>query len=95
MIKDKYRKQIVDIVQRYTRDKEVQVFLFGSSVRKNRFGDCDIGLMGNVSEDEIHRMREQLVHSTIPYKVDVINFNSVSNSFRQNVLQGPLLWIKP
>lgn len=94
MIKDKYFKQIAATVKHLTSDKNVKLFLFGSSVRKNRFGDCDIGIMGDVSAREIRKIKQVLGDSTLPYKVDVINFNNVSDIFRNAVLKKPIIWIK-
>lgn len=95
MIKDKYLKQITNVVNQFILNKKVQAFLFGSSARKDRFGDCDIGILGDIKENDVRRIKEALEESTLPYKVDVIDFNNVSQKFKDNVFKQPIIWIKP
>lgn len=94
MVKDKYLKQIQSVIEQFSKGKKVQVFLFGSSVRKERFGDCDIGVTGTVSAQELRKLKETFAESTLPYKVDVVNFNNVSDTFKKEVLQNPIVWLK-
>ncbi len=94
MLKAIYQQRIADIVQPLLRGKRVGVFLFGSSVRNDRFGDCDIGLQGEVDEEVRHHIQEALTESTSPYTADVVNFNTVSAEFKQHVFQQPILWIQ-
>ena len=95
MIKDKYLEQITSVVNQFAPNKKVQAFLFGSSARKDRFGDCDIGILGEIKENDIRRIKEALEESILPYKVDVIDFNHVSREFKDNVFNQPMIWIKP
>lgn len=94
MIKDEYLKQIQTAVGVVLRSKNAQAFLFGSAARKARFRDCDIGLTGKITKDEVRRLKEIFEESTLPYKVDVIDFNHVSEAFRRNVMTAPIIWIK-
>ncbi len=70
-----------------------KVFLFGSSVSRERFGDIDVGVMGEIPEAKLRELKERFVESTFPYFVDVINFNSVSARFREAVFSNPIVWI--
>lgn len=94
MIQNKHLKQIASIVVPCVKGKKVQVFLFGSSVRKERFGDFDIGVLGEVDAPLIHKLKQTFEESTLPYKVDVINFNEVTKTFKNNVIRKPIIWIK-
>ena len=72
-----------------------QIFLFGSSIGRDRFGDIDIGIMGKDVEDRsISHLQEQFEESFFPYIVDIVNFNSVREPFRSHVLKQPLVWIQ-
>lgn len=94
MIKDKHLKQITAIIKPYIKGKKVQVFLFGSSVKKEKFGDFDIGLLGEVDESIIRELKQAFANSTIPYNVDVVDFNQTTASFKNNVFNQPIIWIK-
>lgn len=94
MIPKKYFNQITKIVAQIVKNKKVDVFLFGSSVRDEKFGDCDLGLMGKVSDLEMRALKDAFEVSTIPYKLDVVNFNKVSEVFKKNVFNNKIIWIK-
>ena len=94
MIKDKYLKDITEIIARELRDTTGEVFLFGSSIQKDIFGDCDLGVMGEVSEENVRRLKEAFAQSTLPFHFDVVNFNKVSPAFKNNVFNNKILWIK-
>lgn len=72
-----------------------QIFLFGSSIQRDRFGDIDIGIMGkNVEDSSIADLQEQFEQSSFPFLVDIVNFNTVREPFRSHVLKQPVLWIQ-
>ncbi len=85
------KKNLLDF---FENDKKVQIFIFGSSVKDNRFGDIDIGVIGDVTDKEIRDLKEFFEESNFPFFVDVINFNKVEKSFKENVLNNKILWIK-
>lgn len=95
MLKDKYLKEIARTVREIAEGKAVKAFVFGSSVRKDQFGDCDLGVMGEVTDAQVRALKERFVESTLPYKVDVINFNTVTPAFRKNVMSDKMIWILP
>lgn len=72
----------------------MQVFIFGSGLKKERFGDIDLGLMGKVKNNDVYKLKEEFEESTLPYSVDVVNFNKVSPEFKNNVMNNEVLWIK-
>lgn len=94
MLKEKYLNQIARIISPVLKDKPVRVFLFGSSARKERFGDCDLGFLGEIADRDMRKIKEAMAESTLPYKVDVVNFNNVSSEFRESVFNQPVIWIK-
>lgn len=64
-----------------------RLFLFGSrAVGQNRqFSDYDLGILGpkKVSATALALMNADLDDSDIPYRVEVIDFQNVSESFRR------------
>ena len=94
MVKEKYLQQVKDIVQNLPAGKDWQAFLFGSSLKKERFGDLDLGIMGQVTTDEISDLKELFQNSTLPYIVDVVNFNEVEPEFKNNIFNNQIIWIK-
>ncbi len=74
--------------------KKVEFFVFGSSLTRDRFGDIDVGVRGEFKEDQLWKLRDRLTESTFPYTVDIINFNHVSEAFKNNVFSQPVLWLQ-
>lgn len=93
MIKDKYLKEIAEKVKNFAKNKNLKFFIFGSSITKEHFGDLDLGVMGNIQEKELINLKEEFTNSTLPYFVDIINFNKVSKKFKDNVFKQKILWI--
>lgn len=85
------KSQLLDF---FHDDKKVQIFIFGSSAKENRFGDIDVGVMGDVKDKQIRELREYFEESNFPFFVDVVNFNKVEEPFKKNVLDNQILWIK-
>lgn len=94
MIKRKYLKKITDTIIRVYPKTDTKFFIYGSSLIKERFGDIDIGVLGDIQGGNINKLKEEFTNSTLPYFVDVVNFNKVSKSFKDNVLNNKILWIK-
>ena len=43
---------------------------------------------------EIINLKEYFAESNFPFIVDIINFNKVEESFKKNVLDNKIIWIK-
>jgi len=95
MVQEKYLQQVKGIIDAFSFTKDCQIFLFGSSIQKERFGDLDLGIQGLVAEKEISKLKEAFKNSNLPYNVDVINFDEVSEEFKNNVFNNKIIWIKP
>lgn len=94
MIKEKYLKELTDEINKFDDEKKFEVFIFGSSLQRDNFGDIDIGIMGDVKDKEVIELKERFGDSTFPYFVEVINFNKVSEKFKENVFNNKVLWIR-
>jgi hypothetical protein len=67
--------------------------VYGSSLRKDRFYDIDIGLTGAVHPTALARLREDFEEGNFPYKVDVVDFTNVDASFKERVMCDKVLWL--
>jgi uncharacterized protein len=95
-IMNKYMEQLKQIILEELAGEDIRVFLFGSRARgTHRSGsDVDIGLMPTKTMDPIGIavLRERIEASNIPYKVDIVNFQDVSDEFRKSALRGAVIW---
>ncbi len=74
------------------------VFLFGSRARKTAkfYSDVDIGILGKKPLGKtLHRIINQIEDSSVPYKIDLVDFYSVTNDFKKEALKGAIFWNKP
>lgn len=73
-----------------------RVFIFGSTARRERQrnSDIDIGFLGKkkLSEDVIHKIRQDVEDSTIPYHVDLVDFFDKSGEFKKLASQHKVVW---
>lgn len=94
MIKQKYLTQLKDMLNQQLDGAGVKIFIYGSSVERDEFRDIDIGIEGAFDERQISLLKERLQESSLPYFVDVINFNKVSPDFKKAVFKSKILWIR-
>ncbi|MEK9166935.1 MAG: nucleotidyltransferase domain-containing protein [Patescibacteria group bacterium] len=93
MIKKKYtdrlKKHLLSILK-----PGAKFFLFGSCLTGDNFADVDVGLSGEGFDDKkISLLKEELENSTFPYKVDLVNFNEVDESFSTEVFSKKIKWL--
>jgi predicted nucleotidyltransferase len=95
MIQPKYIDRIKQEISTFDPEGENRYFLFGSSVRKDRFHDIDLGIVGNgKSQKSIGDLRDQFYESRIPYKVDVVDFDEANEGFKKYVYSHePIVWL--
>lgn len=75
--------QIRAILWQHLEQKKTKAFVFGSQATKNtwRGSDLDIGVEGQVTASQLAKVREALEESTLPYTIDVVNFNQMGPEF--------------
>ncbi|MBP1909623.1 type VII toxin-antitoxin system MntA family adenylyltransferase antitoxin [Methanolobus bombayensis] len=77
-------------------NEDVQIFLFGSRAKGNahRTSDIDIGILptGCFDRKIITALRAELEEMNIPYNVDLVDLSTVSEDFRQQVLNEGEIW---
>jgi predicted nucleotidyltransferase len=97
---EKYTKLLKEIVLKSVLSKDCKIFLFGSRVSGNEHfaSDFDIGILG-LKENDFEKNKldilNQVEESIIPWKVDIVNFEEVSESFRENSMKQISLWRLP
>lgn len=94
MVKEKYLKEITNKIKEFNKNKGLRFFIFGSALKRGHSGDLDLGVTGKIKDEEIAKLKEEFENSTLPYSVDVINFDRVSKEFKDNVFNNKILWIK-
>jgi predicted nucleotidyltransferase len=83
---------IVDIVQRYLPNSEVRAF--GSRYRgtAKAYSDLDIAILNydktELSIVELARIREAFEESTLPYRVDILDYYGISDEFKAIIDNG-------
>ncbi len=93
MVKEKYKKEIKKIIQKHL-GKDFGIFIYGSAVQKQKYNDIDVGIRGRKKAPEkMYLIKEDLENSTIAYKVDVVDFETVDKKFKNKVFKNKIIWI--
>ncbi len=83
-------KEIKNILQKFVDFKKYNVFVFGSRVKgkARKFSDYDVGVVGRepLGFKKIAQINEELEESDLPYRVDVVDFSTVSKNFKNTAL---------
>jgi predicted nucleotidyltransferase len=70
---------------------QYEVMAFGSRISGNpqRFSDLDIAIISDspISFELLGRLRDAFSESDLPYKIDVIDWASTSEGFRQIIME--------
>lgn len=92
MLDKSWKRQIKKIIRKYLPAADCQIFIFGSRVtgENQRFSDVDVGILGPkmIPGHMMVKIQEELESSRIPFKIDVVDFQKVSDSFRQLALKN-------
>ena len=77
-------------------DEKVKIILFGSRARlDNRLtSDVDIGLIPyeRLDKRKVVFLKERIEDLNIPYKVEIVDFSTVSSDFKKEALKGAIIW---
>ncbi len=87
----RHLKIVQDILGRYP----YKFYVFGSRVRgcAKKFSDLDLCFFDNIPVIELSQIEEAFEESDLPYKVDLINWNSISIDFRE-IIKDDLVSLK-
>lgn len=93
MLAKKYQNLIKKIALKYL-DEKAKVFIYGSAAANEKFSDVDIGFLSEKPpKDALFKIKEALEESTLPYKVDIVDFNQAGADFKQEVFKNKIIWL--
>ncbi|HNW83402.1 MAG TPA: nucleotidyltransferase domain-containing protein [bacterium] len=88
-LSQKHLEIIKEILKKHVPDCEVRVF--GSRVKgaAKSYSDLDIAIAGKekIPRKKIHEIKEAFEESSLPIRVDVVDFNSISKEFQEVICQ--------
>lgn len=88
---EKLKEKTLTIVGKYLDLNEYKVFFFGSRVngRGDERSDIDIGIEGNeeVPVEKFLEIQEEIDNLSYLYKIEIVDFNKVSDDFRKVSMQ--------
>lgn len=89
---EKLKKEILEIVSKYLDPDLFRVFFFGSRVRGDNFprADIDLGVEGpkKIPASVKIKIGEELEKLPLLYKIDLVDFKSVSEKFKREALKN-------
>lgn len=91
-------KKIQSIIFKYLSPDRYRVFLFGSraSGKSSPWSDYDVGVLGKekISLTTLALIDEELENSSLPYRVEVVDFKRAGEKFARAALRETKLWSK-
>lgn len=88
--KEKFKKEILEIIGKRLDLSKYRVFFFGSRVsgKGTDRSDIDIGIEGpSIQSRAWFEIEEEIEEFPTLYKIDLVNFQDVSDKFRKVALQ--------
>lgn len=89
MITPREMTQIQKILRKFLDSKTVRIYVFGSRVgdRSRKDSDLDLLLHGPsaISYSILAQIKEAFEESDIPYKIDVLDYFTISDRFRKKI----------
>ncbi|MBU0981683.1 nucleotidyltransferase domain-containing protein [Patescibacteria group bacterium] len=73
--------------------KGEKYFIFGSALKTKNFSDIDIAIQNLKNPKALNQAKEALENSSIPYKIDLIDFDKTDKSFQTKILNQKILWL--
>lgn len=87
-LEEKYIDFIRKTIHQYLQ--EGKIYLFGSRTKgsSRKYSDIDIALdCPNLNENILLKIKNDFENSTLPYEVDVLDLNNISETFKQHIKQ--------
>ncbi|MCR4290551.1 MAG: nucleotidyltransferase domain-containing protein [Candidatus Scalindua sp.] len=89
-------KKLREVFLDFLKDEDVKVVLFGSRARGEfvTTSDVDVGLIvgDGVDRRKLVLLREHIEEMNIPYKVEIVDFSTVSEGFKKMALEEAVVW---
>jgi predicted nucleotidyltransferase len=91
-----YENRIKDILFSDIGDRKIAIIHFGSRARgqESPTSDYDIALDEGKPIDYrlMRKIKEHLEKSTIPYKVDLVDFSVIGDDFKKQIERDGIFW---
>ena len=96
-LENKYLKFILSVLQKNIPDIDAKFYIFGSRAKGTykEYSDIDLAIKLNnkkLAADILGKILIEFTDSTLPYEVDVIDLNSIDDSFK-NLIKDSLVEI--
>ena len=92
----RYLMEVKEIVFRFIPKNQARVYLYGSWARREErpTSDIDIGIypLRELSPVLLSSLSEALEESAVPYRVEIVNLNETSKTFRERVFEEGVSW---
>ncbi len=93
---NKYILKLKKVIIDFLKNDNVKIVLFGSRARGDNYisSDVDIGIIpyGKFDEKKITILKTNVENLNIPYKVEIVDFSGVSESFKKETLKEAVVW---
>lgn len=88
---EKFKREVLEITQKYLNIAKYKIFIFGSRVNGDNFlhSDIDVGILGDVvvPPDALFNIKEELDKLPMLYKIDLVDLKTVPLKFRKEALK--------
>lgn len=88
--------KLKEVFLEFLKDEDVKVVLFGSRARGEfvNTSDVDVGIIldNGVDRKKLTLLREYIDELNVPYKVEIVDFSTVSDEFKKTVLKEAVVW---
>ena len=76
-------------LHRHVPDRKVLAFGSRANLRAKRYSDLDLAILGDepLSLDTTSALAEELGESDLPFKVDLVDWTTVDEAFREIILR--------
>ncbi len=76
---------VLHILKHYAPDHEARAFGSRRTHKAKKYSDLDLVLVGEVRLDwrQMAKIKEAFEESTLPYRVDVLDWNAISPEFKK------------
>jgi predicted nucleotidyltransferase len=89
-------EKLKEVFLRFLKNEDVKVVLFGSRARGEfvSTSDVDVGIIMGKGADrkKLILLREYIDRLNIPYKVEIVDFSTVSDEFKRMALKEAVIW---
>ncbi|MCB9492722.1 MAG: nucleotidyltransferase domain-containing protein [Epsilonproteobacteria bacterium] len=95
-VQQKYKDKIIRVLSALFPD--AKIYLYGSRAKgtHREWSDIDLALDAGkkLERVDVGEARDMFQESNIPYKISVVDFNGVSQDFKQEIGETKVVWKK-